>query len=52
MVYACLKIIRLMVDCKKALGEQGYDSFRQFMIGFKDNNSEKYKSVPFRKEIL
>jgi ERCC4-related helicase len=44
--------MKMIVDVKKALREQGYDSFHQFMLNFKDDKHEKYKKIPFRKEIL
>lgn len=52
LVYSCLRIMKLIVDWKKALREQGYNTFRGYLMQFKDDKDQKYNKVPFKKDIL
>jgi hypothetical protein len=52
LVYSCLRILKLVVDWKKALREQGYDTFRGCLMQFKDDKAQKYTKIPFKKDIL
>lgn len=52
LVYSCLRVMKLIVDWKKALREQGYDTFRSCLMQFRDDKTQKYSKIPFKKDIL